>query len=38
MVNQGTTTIVDANGNSVIYNIYRTFVATKASVDIWLCD
>ena len=38
MVNQGTTTIVDVNGNSVVYNIYRTFVATKASVDIWLCD
>jgi hypothetical protein len=22
----------------VIYNIYRTFVATSASVDVWLCD
>ncbi len=38
MVNLGTTTINDINGNSVIYNIYRTFVATKADVDVWLCD
>jgi len=38
MVNLGTTTIKDTNDNSVIYNIYRTFVATKADVDVWLCD
>jgi hypothetical protein len=38
MINLGTTTIIDNNDNSVIYNIYRTFVATSASVDVWLCD
>ena len=38
MVSLGTTNITDINGNSVIYNIYRTFVSTKASVDVWLCD
>lgn len=38
MVNLGTTIIIDTNGNSVIYNIYRTFVSTRASVDVWLCD
>jgi hypothetical protein len=38
MSNLGTTTINDINGNSIIYNIYRTFVSTRANVDIWLCD
>jgi hypothetical protein len=38
MINLGTTNIIDANGNTVIYNIYRTFVSTRANVDIWLCD
>jgi hypothetical protein len=38
MNNLGTTIINDLNGNNVIYNIYRTFVSTRANVDIWLCD
>ena len=38
IIKQGQTSVIDTNGNSVIYNVYRTFVSTKASVDIWLCD
>ncbi len=38
MVEQGTVTNVDLYGNSIIYNIYRTFVSTRAQVDVWLCD
>jgi hypothetical protein len=31
-------TIVDNYGNSVIYNVYRTFVRTHTFVDTWICS
>jgi hypothetical protein len=30
--------IVDSQGNIIIYYVYRSFVSTFASVDIWVCD
>lgn len=32
------TQIIDSDGNVVNYYVYRSFVSTKASVDIWVCD
>jgi hypothetical protein len=30
--------IIDSQGNIIIYYVYRSFVSTFASVDIWVCD
>ena len=30
--------IIDSDGNVVIYCVYRSFVSTKSSVDVWICD
>ena len=35
--NIGTIIIVDANGYSITYNVYRTFFPFAASVSVWLC-
>jgi|688.fasta_scaffold103859_3 hypothetical protein len=35
--NIGTIIIVDANGFSITYNVYRTFFPFVASVSVWLC-
>jgi hypothetical protein len=32
------TQIIDLEGNVVNYYVYRSFVSTKASVDVWVCD
>jgi hypothetical protein len=31
-------TIIDSSGNSVIYYVYRSFVLTNSSVDVWVCN
>jgi hypothetical protein len=31
-------TIIDSHGQNIIYYVYRTFVSTKANVDVWICD
>jgi len=35
--NIGTIIILDANGFSITYNVYRTFFPFVASVSVWLC-
>jgi hypothetical protein len=35
--NIGTIFIIDANGFSINYNIYRTFFPFAGTVDVWLC-
>jgi hypothetical protein len=30
--------IIDSGGENVIYYVYRSFVSTKANVDVWICD
>lgn len=30
--------VVDSQGNIIIYYVYRSFVSTFASVDVWVCD
>ena len=30
--------IIDYNGDNIIYYVYRSFVSTKANVDIWICE
>jgi len=32
------TSIIDSGGNVVNYYVYRSFVSTSASVDMWVCD
>jgi hypothetical protein len=34
----GTTEIIDSNGSGIIYYVYRSFVSTRARVDVWVCD
>lgn len=36
--NIGTINIVDANGNLITYNIYRSFYSFNGQVNIWLCS
>jgi hypothetical protein len=31
-------TIIDSHGQNIIYYVYRSFVPTKANVDVWICD
>jgi hypothetical protein len=31
-------TIIDSNEKVIIYCVYRSFVSTKASVDVWVCE
>lgn len=31
-------TIIDSHGQNIIYYVYRSFVSTKANVDVWVCD
>jgi hypothetical protein len=31
-------TIIDSHGQNIIYYVYRSFVSTKANVDVWICD
>jgi hypothetical protein len=37
-VTQGTLTMVDYFGNTVIYKVYRTYVSTSSKVDVWACS
>lgn len=30
--------ILDSNGNIIIYYVYRSFVSTSSSVNIWVCE
>ena len=30
--------IIDSGGQSIIYNVYRSFVSTNANVDVWVCE
>ena len=30
--------ILDSNGDSIIYYVYRSFVSTSSSVNIWVCE
>jgi hypothetical protein len=34
----GNVAINDLDSNVVNYYVYRSFVSTRASVDIWVCD
>lgn len=36
--NIGTIIIVDANGYSITYNVYRTFFEITDGLDVWLCS
>jgi hypothetical protein len=36
--NIGTIIIVDANGYSITYNVYRTFFEITDGFDVWLCS
>jgi hypothetical protein len=36
--NIGTIIIVDANGFSITYNVYRTFFQITDGFDVWLCS
>ena len=36
--NIGTLIIIDINGFSITYNIYRTFFSFVGSVDCWICN
>jgi hypothetical protein len=31
-------TIIDSHEQNIIYYVYRSFVSTKANVDVWICD
>jgi hypothetical protein len=37
-ITQGTLTMVDYFGNTVIYKVYRTYVSTASKVDVWACS
>lgn len=37
-ITQGTLTMVDYFGNTVIYKVYRTYVSTSSKVDVWACS
>jgi hypothetical protein len=37
-ITQGTLTMVDYFGNTVIYKVYRTYVSTASKVDVWACN
>ena len=37
-ITQGTLSMVDYFGNTVIYKVYRTYVSTASKVDVWACS